>query len=204
MNWRKSMGLWTMTLLCGYGLVILLNLIFSFSFTTLLNLIICLAIIMLPAALFLFIGRIMPKKIFNENKRMLKIGVVKQKICKITNVKVWKDKIPVGGRVAGFRMNKLEKPNDPKYLGRFVFESCFADWLHTTLFFWSFISIFIILFINSSLVLPMALPFAILFAYQNITSSIIQWYMRPRLIKLKNITEKRNSQIELVEKTQNN
>ena len=85
------MGLWTMTLLCGYGLVILLNLIFSFSFTTLLNLIICLAIIMLPAALFLFIGRIMPKKIFNENKRMLKIGVVKQKICKITNVKVWKD-----------------------------------------------------------------------------------------------------------------
>jgi len=186
------MSLWTITLILGYAVVIILNLVFSFSLTTALNLFIVVVIIMLPALLYLFIGRTLPKKWFNENKWFFKINHFKQKVCEITNVKVWKDKIPVGGRTAGFRLNKLVSPKDIVYLDRFIYESCFAEWLHVNLCFWSIIASVIILIINSSLFLPMALPIALLFIYQNLTSSIIQWYVRPRIIQLRQIVLKRS------------
>ncbi len=188
------MKLWTIILLFCYSLVIILNLAFAFSVETFLLLLMCLAILMLPAAVFLFAGRALPKKLFSE--KLVKVNKFEQKICKITNVKNWKDKIPVGGKVAGFSLNKLTSPRDIEFLERYIYESSFADWLHTTIFYWSFISIGIIALINVNLVLTMALPFAIIFAYQNITSSIIQWYMRPRIIKLRDSVKSREEKLQ--------
>ena len=190
------MKLWTIILLLCYSLVIALNLIFAFSLETFLLLLMCLAIIMLPAGIFLIIGRALPKKYFLGKR--LNVNKFKQKICQLTNVKSWKDKIPVGGKVAGFRMNKLTSPKDLEFLDRYIYESSFADWLHTSVFYWSFISLGIIALINLNAMLKMALPFALIFAYQNITSSIIQWYMRPRMMKLRESVQKR------IEKTEEN
>ena len=181
------MNLWTLSLIIGYGLTIILNVLLVFSITTFVDLLICLVVIMTPGAVFLFVGRKMPKNFFSENRSMFKIGKTKQWICNATNVKSWKDKIPVGGRVAGFRLNKISNPHDIEYLNRFVYESCFAEWLHSSLCVWSVIAVLIICVLKPSIVLPTALPIAIVFIYQNMTSTIIQWYTRPRMIRYREL-----------------
>lgn len=185
---------WTIILLSCYSLVIIVNLALAFSVETFLLLLMCLVIIMLPAALFLFVGRALPKQLFLEKR--VSVNKFEQKICKISNVKNWKDKIPVGGKVAGFSLNKLTYPRDIDFLERYIYESSFADWLHTTIFYWSFIAVGIIALINVNIVVTMALPLAIIFAYQNITSSIIQWYMRPRIIKLRDNVKSREERLQ--------
>lgn len=188
------MSVWTISLIISYSMVILCNLCFSFSVQTLCNLLICLAIIMLPAGLFLLLGRTVLKSHFSKPKKTLKKSNFKQKVCQLTKVKKWKDKIPVGGRIAKFRMNKLERPTDLTYLNKYIFESTFAEWLHTTTAFWGLVAVIIIFFINKSLVLTIALPFALIFFFQNISSSIIQWYMRPRIINLRDkLLQKQNN-----------
>lgn len=174
------MSIFVLILTIGFGSVILLNLIFAFSFQTIKDLFYCFAVVMLPAGIFLFAGRLMPRKLFNENMKIYKVGKIKNKICDITRVKSWKEKLPVGGRVAGFRLNKIEA--NIEYLDRYVYESCFADWLHFVIVVWSLLSMLILprhLFFN------MAFPIAMLFAFQNITSVIIQWYTRPRVIRIR-------------------
>lgn len=181
------MSLFILVLILGFGLTIVLNMAFSFNFQTALNLFLCFAITMFPAAVFLFVGRAMPKSAFDENKRIFNVGKFKKGICTVVKVKTWKDKIPVGGRVAGFRMNKLNKPKDVSYLNRYVYESCFAEWLHTSCAVWSIaMLIFLPILLGWHLFLPMVLPITLLFAWQNMVSTVIQWYMRPRIIRLRN------------------
>ena len=109
---EEIMSFFALSLLIIYGLIIVLNLAFSLSWATLLYMFISLVIVLLPAAIFLFVGRILPRKWFSNDKLIFRENKFKNYICKITNVKVWKDKIPVGGHVAGFRMNKLDNPKD--------------------------------------------------------------------------------------------
>ena len=185
------MSFWTISLLALYGVIAMLNLVFAFSWWTALYMLISLAIVMLPAAIFLFVGRALPKKWFSNDKLMFRENKFKNWICKITNVKSWKDKIPVGGHVAGFRMNKLDNPKDVEYLNRYIYESCFADWLHSSCAIWGILSLAIVAIIDVNVMLKMALPFALVFFYQNMTSVIIQWYMRPRITKLRDNVAKR-------------
>lgn len=88
-------------------------------------------------------------------------------------------------------MNKLDKPNDPKYLERYIYESCFAEWLHITVSLWGFLATIIIALIKKELFFKMALPIALIFGYQNSASVLIQWYMRPRIVKLRDMLLKR-------------
>ena len=181
------MSLFTLILIIGFGLTIVLNMAFGFNFQTALNLFLCFAITMLPAAVFLFVGRAMPKGAFDENKKIFQVGKIRQNICSVLHVKSWKDKIPVGGRVAGFRMNRLDNPKDVSYLNRYVYESCFAEWLHTSCAVWAIaMLVFLPLVIGWNLFFTMILPISILFAWQNMVSVVIQWYMRPRIIRLRN------------------
>ena len=188
------MGFFTISLISGYSLIVLMNIIFNFSWLTLFNIFLCVVIIMTPCALFLFIGRILPKKWFNSSRLLFRVNRLQTWFCKFVRVKDWKDRIPVGGRVAGFRMNKLANPKDIDitFLDRYIYESCFAEWLHATCAFWGFVALIPIYFINVSWILPIALPISVVFAYQNMVSTIIQWYVRPRIVKLKEGLIKRN------------
>lgn len=185
---------WTISLLLMYLAIIVTNLILSFSYVTGLYLLMCFAIIMLPSAIILFAGRILSKNLFIHDKGMFKVGKIKAKICSISKVKKWKDKIPVGGHVAGFRLNKLQNPSDDAYLSRYVYESCFAEWLHLSIALWGLLGAVIVALINPSLFFKMALPISLVFMYQNLTSVVIQWYVRPRIVRLKERTETRSLQ----------
>lgn len=177
------MSLWTITLIIAYLGVIVLNLIFSFTVSTALNILLCAAIIMLPSIIILGIGKIMPKGYFNEERRPFAIGRVKKSICNFTKVKRWKDKVIVAGRVLG----QISNPHDIKFLDTFIFESCFAEWLHKALCYWSVIGCIIVTLINKALFWPIALPFALIFIYQNMSSVLIQWFMRPRMVRYREL-----------------
>lgn len=185
------MTFFAFSLLILYSLVAVINLAFAFSWQTLLYIFISILIVMLPAALFLFVGRMLPKKWFNENRYFFKENKFKDFVCKVTNVKSWKDKIPVGAKVNGNKINKLANPKDIDYLNGYIYESCFADWLHTSISIWGFLSLIIIAFIDVKVMLTMALPIAIIFFYQNMASVIIQWLMLPRIVKYRNFLQKR-------------
>ena len=147
---------------------------------------------MLPAAVFLFVGRALPKSWFDCDRRRFQVNKFQNLICRGTKVKEWKDKIPVGGRVAGFRLNQLSKPRDVNFLSRYIYESCFAEWLHAICSIYGILSLVIIFLINKSFILPIALPIALVFAYQNMASVIIQWFTRPRIVKLREAVVKKN------------
>lgn len=181
------MSMWTITLLVAYFIVVFFNLVFNFSWLTGLYLLITLAIIMLPAGLLLIIGKLLPEKYFNENRREFKIGRFKEWVCNLTSVKSWKDSIPVGNKV----LDSMSNPKDEDFLNEYIIQSCFAEWLHTWICYWSIVGSIIVLLINKSLFLPMALPIAIIFIYQNITSTIIQWFVRPRMIRYRELLLKR-------------
>lgn len=185
------MNIFLTTLIVGFSLIIGINMTFSFTMTTALNLFLCFAVVMLPAAIFLFLGRLIFKGQMDKNINF-KVGTFKKKICRITRVKKWKDHIPVGGRAAGFRLKNLDKSltKDLNYLNRFIFESCFAEWLHFMIFAWCFVALIIL---PKELFWSMSLPIALLFAYQNIVSVIIQWETRPRITRLKESVERYNS-----------
>ncbi|MBO4412625.1 MAG: hypothetical protein J5779_01255 [Clostridia bacterium] len=182
------MNIFLTTLIVGFSLIIGVNMALSFTLNTALNLFLCFAVVMLPAAVFLFFGRLIFKSQIDGNINF-KVGKFKKWLCKLTRVKKWKDHIPVGGRVAGFRLKSLDKnaTKNVTYLNRFIFESCFAEWLHFIIFVWCFVSLFIL---PQELFLTMSLPIALLFAYQNIVSVIIQWETRPRIARLKESVEK--------------
>ena len=184
---NTKMSGWIILLIILYLGVLAINLIFSFSLYTVIYYLFCASIITLPSILFLKIGRMLPKSKFDSTKRRFLITTPKQMICKITNVKKWKDKVLVAGDV----LDKVDNPHDINFLDTFIFESCFSDWLHTTLCFWGITSVFVIWFISPSLVLPFALPIALIFIFQNMSSIIIQWYTRPRILKLKELLLKR-------------
>lgn len=194
------MSFFTITLAIAFGLIILLNMIFSFVWSTALWLLLSFAIVMLPAALFLFVGRPIFKKYFKEDWKFFKINKFEEFVCKATNVKSWKDKIPAIANVDGAKMDKLADPKSIKYLDGFIFESCFAEYLHLTIFFWCFVSFLVFLFILPLYVsFRMMLPIALVFAYQNIVSVIIQWYMRPRIIKYRDTLKKREERLKQVQ-----
>lgn len=191
------MSFFTISLGILFGLIIILNLIFAFSWSTALWLFLSFAIVMLPAAIFLFVGRPIFKKNFKEDWKFFRVNKFEEFVCKTTNVKSWKDKIPVGAKVAGAKMDKLADPKSVEYLDGYIFESCFAEWLHLTIFFWCLISFALFVFIfptNASI--GMILPIALVFAYQNIVSVIIQWYMRPRITKYRDALKRREERLQ--------
>lgn len=183
------MSLWTITLALGYLAVIVLNLLLSFSSATALGMLLCVAVIFLPSPIFVAIGRLLPKKRFSIDKFPFRVGKIKKKVCEFTKVKRWKSKVPVAGRI----LSDISKPKDEGFLDLFIFESCFAEWLHSTLCYWAVIGCVIIALIDSSLFLPIALPFALLFIYQNMSSVIIQWFVRPRMVRYKDLLLERQA-----------
>lgn len=190
------MSFFTISLTILFGLVVVLNMVFTFSWNTALWLLLCFVVVMLPSAVFWLGGRPIFKKCFRQDSKIFLVNKFEEFVCKITNVKSWKDKIPVGAKVAGAKMDKLADPKSVEYLDGYIFESCFAEYLHLTIFFWCFVCIaFCWLLIPIWVYLRMVLPIALIFAYQNIMSVIIQWYMRPRIVKYRDMLKKREERL---------
>ena len=171
---------WFIVFLC-VALVIGVNLFFSFSWQTLIELAYCFACIFVPSALWAVIIRILPKKWFTPNNKLFHVFKFENKLYEKVGVKNWKDKIPELGKTSNFKRDKLYDSRNPEYMSKYINESCYAESIHVVAVLLAFLS-FILM--PDDLILRIGLPTAICYLILSMPSIIIQRYMRPRLLKM--------------------
>lgn len=161
-------------------LVIALNLIVNFSFATALDLILAFMIVLLPSLFVAIIIRLLPKSWFDYNKIIYHVSEKEKNFLVKIGIRRWKDKIPDLGGIVHFKKSNLVDSQNPKYLKKFITETCYGEMLHIFCIISAFLSL---LFVPNQLLLSKALPIALIYSFLNIPSILIQRYNRPRLLK---------------------
>ena len=122
--------------------------------------------------------KIFPNKWFNDQLKLYRPTKKECRFYEKIGIKKWKDKTAEWGGLNGFSKNKIEDPNSPEYIKKFILEinKGFLD--HFISLFISFFAIFIL---PSKFWLPMGLPIAITSFILNIIPVFILRYNMPRL-----------------------
>ena len=127
----------------------------------LIYLIICVIII---DAIVAIIIRKLPEKHFDYHKKVFQNNERQKKFYKFIKVSKWKEKVPELGMFTGLRKKKIDNPNDPSYLNKFILEACYGVIIHYVTFPASFLVIlcdFKMYGGGSNLFLTIGLPVAI-------------------------------------------
>lgn len=95
-------------------------------------------------ALVALIVRRLPSKWFSTDKKFFQTSRKEMVFYQKIKIGKWKDKIPELGQFTGFRKSEFKKPNDPKYIKRFMLEACYGVAIH----FWSAPLSFLILLLD--------------------------------------------------------
>lgn len=131
----------------------------------------------------------LPKKWFNHTYKRFHIFKFEKKFYNSIKIQKWKDSIPELGKLANFRKNKVENPNDNNYILLFLEQCCIGEIVHIVSMFLGFLIVFIDLDNALLIGVPVALGNAII----NSLSLMILRYNRPRL----EVVYKRNKRKEL-------
>lgn len=77
-----------------------------------------------------FIGRRLPKKWMNPNKKIFTASPKQLKFYEKIGVKKWKDKVPELGGFTDFHKDKLADPWNLEYVERYLLEACYGVVIH--------------------------------------------------------------------------
>ncbi len=88
------------------------------------------ALIVLIDALVAAVCRSLPESFADPERKIFAVSKKEKLFYERLKIRKWKDKIPEIGHLTGFRKNRLAKPNDPKYLRRFLLENCYGEIVH--------------------------------------------------------------------------
>ena len=77
-----------------------------------------------------FIGRRLPKKWMDPNKKIFKTSDREMKFYEKIGVRKWKDKVPELGGFTSFHKNKLSDPWNNEYVERYMLEACYGVIIH--------------------------------------------------------------------------
>ena len=138
-------------------------------------------------------SKLLPNKCFEGNKKFYTASKKECKFYEKLGVKKWKDRTIELGALNGFRKNKLNDPNNPEYIKRFILENNKGYLTHFVSIIASALAVFIM---PIKFWLPTALPIAITSIIINIMPLIILKYNMPRLqtlLKFATRHEKENS-----------
>lgn len=182
---KKNPIYWS-SIICAILLVFAINLIVNFSISTFLYTLLCFATIIVPYALFVLIVKFLPEKWFDPNKKIFHVFKFESKLYEAFGIKKWKDKIPeLGKSLAGFDKGKIANPKDPKYLLMFLNEICKGSFGHAFCIIWGYLALVVIAFVTPfPFVLTAGLPIAVISGFVHSLSLMILRYMRPRMLKL--------------------
>ena len=131
----------------------------------------------------------LPNKWFLGNKKFYTASKKECIFYEKIGIKKWKDRTIELGILNGFRKNKLNEPNNPEYIKRFILENNKG-----------FLTHFVSLFVSAAYVfimpikfwLPTALPIAITSILINIMPVMILRYNMPRLQALYKFATRHN------------
>lgn len=171
--------------------IIILNLLFNFSWACALNLLIGFALVLLPSLVAAIVIRLLPKKWFNPNNKIYNVSEKERKFLMSIGIKKWKDKIPELGQTVNFKKDKLVDANNPKYIEKFLVETCYAESLHICC---AIFALIFMCFMPNGCFWNISFPIGIIYAMYNVPSILIQRYNRPRLkVQLKRLTKIQNN-----------
>lgn len=126
---------------------------------------------------------VLPREIFNPQNKLFKVFKWEKRFYEKIGIKKWKDYLPIGaGPIGiGFKKNKVQEPNNPEYVYRFLEESCIAELMHAI----SPFACFLLLIIAppytwASIVLPICIVNLVL----QLLPFFAQRYNRPKLMVL--------------------
>lgn len=86
-------------------------------------------IIALTSVFMSFLVRILPKSVFDANRKRFKVFNAEKRIYSFLGVKKWKRTIPDAGGITGFK-HDLKMPNDLDFVEKFLFENCLSESVH--------------------------------------------------------------------------
>ena len=81
-------------------------------------------------AIVAFIGRRLPKKWMDPNKKIFTTSNREMKFYEKIGVRKWKDKVPELGGFTSFHKNKLSDPWNNEYVERYMLEACYGVIIH--------------------------------------------------------------------------
>lgn len=88
------------------------------------------AVFIIDAISALAIRRLTPKKWYTPNNDIFNVSKKERNFYRALKIKEWKDMVPELGGFTDFHKDKLESPNDPVYLERFIVEANYGIMIH--------------------------------------------------------------------------
>ena len=144
---------------------------------------------------FAFIIHSLPNKWFNKDKKCFDVSRRERKFYEKLNIKHWKDKVWELGALGGFRKNKLNDPNNTKYIETFIVENNKGCVVHLVGIVFGFL---ILLFPLPKYWFCIGLPIAIVNVYLNLLSMMVLRYNIPKLkiayLRALKVSEAQNKQ----------
>ena len=140
-----------------------------------------LVLVVIDSVCALFVRYCLPKKVFNPFLKGYRVGKFERKFYERIGVRKWKDRIPEAGQLfANFAKTEIADMTNNEYVYKFMSETIYAEIMHWL----SAIFSFLIVFIDLSLALTVALPLIVGNMILNILPVIVQRYNRPKLMVL--------------------
>lgn len=140
-----------------------------------------------------FIGRRLPKKWMNPNKKIFTTPDKEMKFYEKIGVRKWKDKVPELGGFTSFHKNKLSDPWNNEYVERYMLEACYGVIIHLFSPFFGFLIVLIDYKMYTGwswMWLTIMIPVAIVNAILIVMPAFILKYNLPKLKMLWDINMK--------------
>lgn len=131
--------------------------------------------------LFALIVNNLPDKWFAMDKKCFKVSKKSQRLYEKLQIRKWKDKVLELGILGGFRKNKINDPNSPEYVEKFIVESNKGIVIHRIGYFVGFLVMLVFPF---KFAFSIGLPVAITNMFLNILPVMILRYNIPKLMTL--------------------
>lgn len=177
-------------------IIFLVNLLFNPLFPWyyyLFSTIIFTVLVILIDGLVALVIRKMPEKYFDYHKKIFNPSKKHLAFYENMGVKRWKEKVPELGCFTNFRKNKIDSPNDPEYIRRYILEACYGVIIHYVSVPFSFVIMIFDIYMyqgKSNIFLTIALPVALVNAVLILLPSFILRYNLPKLIRIYEIKKK--------------
>ncbi len=143
------------------------------------------ALLLIDAIAALFTRYGIKESFFTNENKLFKIEKSNSFFYNLIRIRSWKDKVPeTGKQLAGFSKKHVADKNDPKYVLKFISETCYAEFMHFLSAPLSYLTVipFALFFPVCSVYVPLFMG-SVNFVLQ-IMPALVQRYNRPKLVAL--------------------
>ena len=129
--------------------------------------------------LFAIIVNKLPNRWFDVDKKCFQVTKRSQQFYEKLKIRKWKDKVWELGGLGGFRKNKINEPDNPEYIERFIVESNKGIVTHRIGYFVGFLCVFMF---PLKYAFKIGVPVALVNLFLNILPTMILRYNIPKLM----------------------